>query len=884
VSDPHAPLRQDIRLLGDLLGERLRTSDGDALFAIVERVRALSKDAHGARGDAAFDELSSLLGSMPIDRALPVARAFAQFLSLANIAEQHHRIRRRRDYLRDPSAGPQRGSFDETFARLIAAGVAPERLHTLVSNMAVDLVFTAHPTEIARRTSIQINTRIAELLEEEDRPDLTAPEREAVVDALRREVAISWGTDEVRAQRPTPLDEVRWGLAVFEQTLWKAVPATLGALDRALQAHTGRGLPADARPLRFSSWIGGDRDGNPEVTPDVTRRATLMARWVAADLFLRDVGALLAEISLESGTSELHERAGVRAEPYRAVLRDVRARLLETKGRLESALESGAPRIDEPITAAGLRDALALCHRSLAATGNEVIAGGRLLDVMRRADVFGLALTPLDIRQEAEKHTAAIDALAGGEYARRDERGRQRWLLERLDAGGTSGDGPGAGAAADVLETCRMAALLHRESLGAYVITMASAPSDVLAVEYLQQWAGIEPRMRVVPLFETARDLASAGQTLRDLLEIPWYRQRVEAHHGRQEVMVGYSDSSKDAGRFAAAWDLYRAQEEIVAACRDRHVKLTLFHGRGGSVGRGGGPTYLAIQSQPPGSIDGTLRVTEQGEMIQAKFGLPGIAARTLEVYVTATAEAALVSRPGLPAEFCEEMDRLAHRSREAFRAIVHGDSAGSFLDYFRAATPERELELTNIGSRPARRGAATGDVKSLRAIPWQFAWTQTRLLLASWLGVEAALQAGADEPALARWRRMYREWPFFRSTVDLIEMVLAKSDARIAGEYDRRLVPPELRPIGVDLRARLDRAIAAILAVSGHRELLEDNPVLRRSIDVRNPYVDPINLVQIELLKRLRAEDPGTSGETDLRQAFVVTVNGIAAGMRNTG
>jgi phosphoenolpyruvate carboxylase len=346
--------------------------------------------------------------------------------------------------------------------------------------------------------------------------------------------------------------------------------------------------------------------------------------------------------------------------------------------------------------------------------------------------------------------------------------------------------------------------------------------------------------------------------------------------------MVGYSDSAKDAGRFAAAWDLYRAQEEIVAACRDSGVRLTLFHGRGGSVGRGGGPTYLAIQSQPPGSIDGTLRVTEQGEMLQAKFGLEAIAVRTLEIYVTATLEAVLAPRPAPLPEFRDEMARLADAARRAYRRTITDEA---FLRYFREATPESELDLTNIGSRPARRGAQVrageeGDSPlKLRAIPWQFAWTQTRLLLASWLGVEAI---GRPTPLHAR---MYREWSFFRSAIDLVEMVLAKADARVAAEYDLRLVSPALRPIGEDLRRRLDQAIVSVLGISGHRELVQENTVLRRSIDVRNPYVDPINLVQIELLRRLRQPDPsGTSGGTELQAAFVMTVNGIAAGMRNTG
>jgi phosphoenolpyruvate carboxylase len=387
-----------------------------------------------------------------------------------------------------------------------------------------------------------------------------------------------------------------------------------------------------------------------------------------------------------------------------------------------------------------------------------------------------------------------------------------------------------------------------------------------------------------VPLFETARDLRAGADVMNGLLSIPWCRNRVIENGGRQEVMVGYSDSAKEIGRLAAAWELYKAQESIVAACREHDVPITLFHGRGGSVGRGGGPTHLAIRSQPPGSVDGTLRVTEQGEMIQAKFGLPGIALRTLEVYTTATLEATLAPSAQVEPRWRATMERLSSAARTAFQRTVYDDPR--FIPYFGHATPEAELDAMHIGSRPARR-TESGELQTLRAIPWQFAWMQTRLLLPSWLGVEELLGDALSEEDRAVCRQMYREWPFFRSTLDLIEMALAKADAGIAEHYDRHLVPPGYRDIGRALRDRLQCAIRAVLQTTGHTGLLDDNPVLRRSIDVRNPYVDPINLVQVELLRRLRAQSSGTDDDPHtqrLRRALLVTINGIAAGMRNTG
>ncbi len=581
-------------------------------------------------------------------------------------------------------------------------------LHGAVSNLAVELVFTAHPTEVSRRTVVQKYNRIARALADGDRTDLTVPEEEARVALLRREIAGSWGTREIRLERPTPLDEVRSGLIVFEESLWTAVPAYLRAVDRALLQHTGRPLPATATPIRFGSWIGGDRDGNPNVTPAVTRKACLYARWMAAHLYLRDIDLLRDELSIESATPALCELAGGESEPYRQVLRDVRRRLVATRDWIDAALQADAtpdPPAAVYITPDDMRHTLTLCSDSLRETGQGLIAQGRLEDVLRRLATFGVTLAPLDIRQEADRHTQAVDALtraAGlGAYADWDDRTRVAFLIDRLSSNVLPL--PVLESASpevhDVLETFRVIADAHPGSLGAYVITMTSQASDILAVEYLQRAAGVTAPLRVVPLFETSKDLEHASAILDQLLSLEWYRARIG---GRQEVMIGYSDSAKDAGRLAAGWALHKAQEEVVATCRKHGVPVTLFHGRGGSVGRGGGPTHLALMSQPPGSVDGTLRVTEQGEMIQALFGLPDIAQRTLEVYTTGTLEAWLTPATPPPDAWRTRMDTLAAAAKDAYRATVYDDPR--FLEYFHAATPEAELAELNIGSRPARR------------------------------------------------------------------------------------------------------------------------------------------------------------------------------------
>jgi phosphoenolpyruvate carboxylase len=802
VPSPAQPLRDDIHLLGDLLGQTLRAQESVQLFDVVERVRALAKSGR-AGNENDFAELARVLTSLRPEEALFVARAFAHFLNLANIAEQHHRVRRRRDYQR-AGAEPQPGSCDEVFARLISEGVGPDWLFEAVAGLRIELVLTAHPTEVMRRTLLQKQRRIADLLSLRDRgEDVTA--------VLRREITSFWETDEVRHERPTPLDEVKGGLFVFEQSLWEAVPEYLRALDAALRKHTGRALPLDAVPIRFGSWIGGDRDGNPNVTAEVTVKACLLSRWMAADLYLRDLDDLRLELSVARGSAELEAYAGCAREPYRAVLKRLRDQLRRDRDDIETFLESGGK---TPRTTTDVVGPLMVCWRSLQETGNAILAEGKLLDSIRRAHCFGTTLVRLDIRQESERHKN----------------------LQQAD-----------------IDTFRAIEEIPAESLGAYVITMTHDADDVLRVAALQK------KLRVVPLFETIDDLRRAGTTLRTLFADREYRERIQ---GRQEVMIGYSDSAKDAGRFAAAWELYKAQEQIVAVCREAGVELTLFHGRGGSVGRGGGPTYLAIRSQPPGSIEGRLRVTVQGEMIQAEFGLTGIAVRTLEVYTTATLDATLMPPEEPKPEWRARIQQMADASAASYRRVVY--QTPQFLEYFQAATPVGELGEINVGSRPARRGGSRG-VDSLRAIPWQFAWTQNRLLLPSWLGLDEAA------PELYAW-------PFFRSTIDLIEMVLAKAESRIAAYYDAVLVPEELKPIGAELRDRLAGTIEIVKKTTGHRHLLETNRVLRRSIDVRNPYVDPINVVQAELLRRLRA------GDESLRDAFVITVNGIAAGMRNTG
>ncbi|QKX16426.1 phosphoenolpyruvate carboxylase [Microbulbifer sp. YPW1] len=882
--DQNAPLREDVRLLGEELGSVLRTQAGDALFDTVETIRQVAVESRG-QGEMPVGKLRELLDPLDDDTLLEVARAFSQFLNLANIAEQRHRERLHRQHERFPGDPDTDRGLRQVLEELKKADVSPERVREVLSGLSVELVMTAHPTEVTRRTLIRKYDQMADLLTGLDRPDCTPEEAEHQRRLLREQILSAWCTDEIRRERPTPVDEAKWGFATIEQSLWQAVPQGMREIEGELALAGLEPLPSDWVPIRFASWMGGDRDGNPNVTAKVTRQVLTLARWMAADLYLRDVENLLADLSMHRASDELLARTGPSQEPYRLLLREVRDRLRNTRALMEARVNGG----DEPqgeIYASGseLHVELSLIDRSLRAVGLAAIADGQLKDTLRRLNCFGITLLRLDIRQESTRHADVVDAITRfldlGSYVSWGEKVKQKFLLGELESRRPLVNGAFfesefcTDEVREVLDTCKVIAEQGSEGLGAYVISMARTSSDVLAVMLLQKIAGVREPMRVVPLFETLDDLNNACDTMSALLEIPFYRERVKAG---QEVMIGYSDSAKDAGFLGAAWAQFRAQEALTGIFRERGIPLTLFHGRGGSISRGGSPTRMALLSQPPGSVAGRIRVTEQGEMIRFKYGRPSVAAYNLEQYVAATLEATLLPPAEPRPEWRAEMDRLTQASVRAYREVVQDDPA--LVSYLRTVTPETELSRLALGSRPARRKPG-GGVETLRAIPWVFAWTQMRLMLPAWLGTGAALETGLEN-APETLRTMSEEWPFFHTVVDMLEMVLAKSDTRVALWYEERLTDdPELQRLGVELRSRLARTVAALSELTGRESLLDNNPVMRWSIRVRDPYTDPLHLLQAELMARLRTreEDPV------LESALMVTIAGIAAGMRNTG
>lgn len=849
MTDIDVRLREDVHVLGELLGETIRQQHGDAFLQKIEDIR------HSAKADrrGPGEQLSSTLADLAEEDLLPVARAFNQFLNLANMAEQYQLIRRRDADQPEPFEAQV---LPELLGRLKQAGHSNDALARQLAKLDIQLVLTAHPTEVARRTLIQKYDAIAGQLAAQDHRDLTPAERQQVRERLRRLIAEAWHTEEIRRTRPTPVDEAKWGFAVIEHSLWHAIPSHLRKVDKALLEATGLRLPLEAAPIRFASWMGGDRDGNPNVTAAVTREVLLLARWMAADLFLRDIDALAAELSMQQANDTLRKQVGDSAEPYRAVLKQLRDRLRATRAWAHSALTSNQPAgADVLVDNRELIAPLELCYQSLHECGMGVIAEGPLLDCLRRAVTFGLFLGRLDVRQDAARHRDALteitDYLGLGRYADWDEEQRIAFLQAELKNRRPllpAHFKPQADTA-EVLATCREVAAAPAASLGSYVISMAGAASDVLAVQLLLKEAGLTRPMRVVPLFETLADLDNAGPVMQRLLGLPGYRAGLR---GPQEVMIGYSDSAKDAGTTAAAWAQYRAQENLVRICAEHQVELLLFHGRGGTVGRGGGPAHAAILSQPPGSVAGRFRTTEQGEMIRFKFGLPGIAEQNLNLYLAAVLEATLLPPPPPQPAWREVMDQLAADGVQAYRSVVRENP--DFVEYFRQSTPEQELGRLPLGSRPAKRRA--GGIESLRAIPWIFGWTQTRLMLPAWLGWETALTNALARGQGELLAQMREQWPFFRTRIDMLEMVLAKADAQIAEAYDERLVQPHLRPLGAHLRDLLSQSCQVVLGLTGQPVLLAHSPETLEFISLRNTYLDPLHRLQAELLARSRSRE----------------------------
>jgi phosphoenolpyruvate carboxylase len=917
-SDKDAPLRYDIRLLGRILGDTVRSQEGEDVFELVEHIRRTGVQFHRDADEGARRELQKIMSELPTGRALTIIRAFGYFSHLANIAEDQHHIRRTRAHAK-AEAAPRPGTMAYALGRARAKRLSREQLARFFAHALCVPVLTAHPTEIRRKSLIDRELEIARLLDERDRIEFTPEELAANRRALRREVLVLWQTSLVRGTRLRVLDEVANGLSYYDHTFLRALPLFYADLERLLAvtdaAWQELGIPSF---LRMGSWIGGDRDGNPFVTAEITRQTLGLQSERALRFYLEELHRLGGELSLDGrlvavsdGLARLAESSPDRAverrdEPYRRAIVGIYARLAATAWSLDR-LEAPHPPVAPmpPYASVGEFQAdLDTIFRSLAENGSLALARGRLRALRRAVDVFGFHLASLDLRQNSDVHERVMAELVeaaglSADYRAMDEAGRVALLSAELGNRRPLGSphlSYGEETTAE-LAMLGVAADAHRRygaaSMPHYVISKADSVSDILEVAILLKEVGLlEPRpeagdgrlaMDIVPLFETIGDLQRCGRVMEALFALPAYRRLLASRGNVQEVMLGYSDSNKDGGYLTSTWELYKAELTLVDVFRRHKVGLRLFHGRGGSVGRGGGPSYEAILAQPAGAVRGQIRVTEQGEVIAGKYSNAEVGRRNLETLAAATFEATLLDadRPPPPDSYRAVMEELSEKAFRAYRALVY--ETEGFDRYFRESTVLDEIATLNIGSRPASRSRKQG-IEDLRAIPWVFSWAQCRLMLPGWYGFGAAVKdwlAAHPADGLATLQAMHAEWPFFRTTLSNMDMVLSKSDIAIASRYAELVTDAGLaRRIFARVREEWQASIDAVLAITRQRALIETNPLLARSIRNRFPYIDPLNHVQIELLRRHRAGDTAP----EVVQGIHLSINGIAAGLRNSG
>ena len=883
---PTKLLREDIRYLGNILGEVIKEQEGIKFFNLVEKVRKLSKaNKINLKNKNSFKKLvKKVRNSNSID-TLRLTRAFTHLINFINLAESIDTSRNLDEYETKRKNLKYNIFIEEIFEKLFKnKKISNNKIYNLAKNLDIGIVLTAHPTEVKRRTLIQKYHKIIEILEQRDLYNSHPSKLTQLNKQLHDEFTIIWNTDDLKRTKPSPFDEARWGLAIIEDSLWETIPKVYRRLNSIFLKNMNRGLPKNFNPIQFGSWMGGDRDGNPNVTAKVTKEVILLSRWEAAKLYEKSLTKIIRSYSMKKCSKKISSKVGKTFEPYRVFLRPLRDKLRLTHRSIEQYFINKTP-LDKNILLSSTEEILKplrVVRESLEQNHNENVASGELLDLMRRAKCFGINLARLDIRQESSRHRQLIAELIKKKFNKNYYNFTEEEKINFLKSKLTSTKSYinkfkfSNKENNEVWSTFKILADEPSECLGAYVISMTTSVSDILSVSFLQKEAKINNKLRVVPLFETLDDLINAKSIMESLFSKKWYRKLI---NNKQEVMIGYSDSSKDAGKICASWHQYKAQEAIVKLGKKFDVNVTFFHGRGGSPGRGGGPIQATLRSQPPGSVNGKIRITDQGEVIQQKYGYEPIAEYNLCSYIGAVTEATLNPPPTPKQNWRSLIEKMSDISKSSYRKNINQSS--EFIKYFKTVTPSAALGKLSIGSRPSKR-KNVDNIKSLRAIPWVFAWTQIRLMLPAWLGSAEALRYAYIKKFRRTLIDMEKNWPFFNSMLDILDMVITKADPDISKIYEKYLADDALKKIGKKLRFQFE-VIKKLNKKITTKEIILTRKQFRTLITVRAIYSEVLNIIQPIVIYKLK-KNKIMSDKKYLNDALLTSIAGISAAMKNTG
>ena len=884
---PTKLLREDVRYLGNILGKVIKEQEGQNFFELVEKVRKLSKANKTSQNvNQTNRKVIRAIKNLNPKNTFKLTRAFTHFMNFINLAELIDASRSLNEYENSKKKIVNHNLFiEEIFEGLFNnKNLSEKKIYDTAKNLNIGIVLTAHPTEVKRRTLILKYHKIIEILEQRELLK-SFPSKLKILDKkLFDELTIIWNTDDLKRSKPSPYDEARWGLAIIEDSLWDTIPKVYRRLNSIFIQNMDKSLPKNFNPIQFGSWMGGDRDGNPNVTADVTREVILLSRWEAAKLYEKELTKIIRSYSMEKCSKKILNKVGKSYEPYRIFLRPLRNKMRITHRAIEQHLVNKKPLDRNKLLSSReeILKPLRIVRESLEQNQNENIASGELLDLMRRAKCFGINLARLDIRQESSRHSQLISEFVKRKYKKNylkmNEKEKIQFLksqilskknqINKFEFKNKENN--------EVWSTFKILANEPAECLGAYVISMTTSASDILSVSFLQKEAKIKDRLRVVPLFETLDDLINAKEIMESLFSQSWYRKLINHN---QEVMIGYSDSSKDAGKICANWHQYKAQEEIVKLSKKFKINVTFFHGRGGSAGRGGGPIQATLRSQPPNSVNGKIRITDQGEVIQQKYGYEPLAKYNLCSYIGAVTEATLNPPPNPKKDWRSLIEKMSDISKNSYRKNINQSS--DFIKYFKTVTPHRALGKLSIGSRPSKR-KNVDNIKSLRAIPWVFAWTQIRLMLPAWLGSAEALRYSYIKQFRNTLYDMERNWPFFNSMLDMLDMVISKADPEISKIYEEYLADDSLKRVGKKLRFQFE-TIKNLNKKITPKEIINSRKQFRTSVIVRNIYSEVLNIIQPIVINKLKNKK-NIKNKKFLDDALLTSIAGISAAMKNTG